>query len=197
MLVLVGKSPASIRRSIGDHHENLGILVSPRNLSASRASREGLPWAADNDCYNGGLDVSAYRKMLWESVRAEGCLFVCAPDVVGDSEATFQLWDEWYHRIAEYGYPVGLVTQDGMTVHDIPWVQVDAIFIGGTDKWKLSDRSREIADECKRLGKWLHMGRVNTRNRVATAKKWNVDSIDGTATSRFTSDVLPWQLEMA
>lgn len=124
-------------------------------------------------------------------------MFVCAPDVVGDSEATFQLWDEWYHRIAEYGYPVGLVTQDGMTVHDIPWVQVDAIFIGGTDKWKLSDRSREIADECKRLGKWLHMGRVNTRNRVATAKKWNVDSIDGTATSRFTSDVLPWQLEMA
>jgi len=166
-------------------------------MFAESASREGLPWAADNDCYNGDLDAPAYRKMLWKAVHAKGCLFVCAPDVVGDREATLRRWDDWYWRIAEYGYPVGFVTQDGMTVEDIPWIQADAIFIGGTDSWKLSQPSREIADECRRLEKWLHMGRVNTPRRMETAIEWNVDSVDGTGTSILTSQVLPWQLEMA
>ncbi len=198
MLILVGKSPISLERSLGEYHDNLGILASPRNpMFAESASREGLPWAADNDCFNGGLDVSAYRKMLWKIVRAKGCLFVNAPDAVGDSETTFQLWDEWYWRIAEYGFPVGFVTQDGMTVEDIPWVQADAIFVGGTDGWKLSQPSREVADECRRLGKWLHIGRVNTRGRMEVAIEWGADSVDGTRTSLLTDQVLPWQLEMA
>lgn len=193
MLILVGKSPAVLARDYPD--PSVGVLISPRlNTLAMKAADEGMAWAADNDCYNGGLDKGMYRKMLMESRPAKGCLFVCAPDVVGDSAATLQLWDDWYMRIAEFGYPVALVTQDGMTVDDIPWVQADAIFIGGTDDWKLSDASRAIVDEGKRLGKWLHMGRVNSVKRLTTAMEWGMDSVDGSGTSRFTDQHLPRQL---
>ena len=162
-----------------------------------RAADDDLPWAADNDCFNGGFDLSAYRKMLWKNVHAKGCLFVCSPDVVGDSTTTLQLFDEWYHTIAEFGYPVALVTQDGMDINDIPWVQTDAIFIGGSTEWKLSDTSRAIVDEGKRRGKWLHMGRVNGPVRLKTAIEWGMDSVDGSGTARYTKYKLPQQLEMA
>ena len=194
MIVLVGKSPTTIAR---DHpHPNVGILISPRRNDAATADRLGLPWAADNDCFNGGLDEPLFRKMLARSApAASSCLFVAAPDVVGDAAATLALFDEWVGTISGFGFPVALVLQDGMVPGDVRWGAVAAVFVGGSTEWKLSADARALVTEARRRGKWVHMGRVNTRRRVKVAMAWGCDSIDGTSTVKFTDTHLPWQLE--
>src|SRR5438045_7069484 len=75
-------------------HPNLGRLVTPRHWPRiGETSRVGIPWAADNDCFQ-GLDVEAYWRML-EGLPRRGCLFVTVPDVVGDARATAHQFESW------------------------------------------------------------------------------------------------------
>ena len=196
-MVLVGKSPTTIAR---DHpHDNVGILISPRRHDAQRASDLGLRWAADNDCFNGGLDETLFVKMLTVSMGVPGCLFVAAPDVVGDAVATLDLFDTWSSEIRSYGLPVALVAQDGLAVEDLEWWEgaYDALFLGGTTEWKMSPEAFILAETAHRHGTWVHMGRVNTRRRFKLAKSWGCDSVDGTSSVMFTDTHLPWQLDHA
>lgn len=62
----------------------------------------------------------------------------------------------------------------------MPWDEFDALFIGGTTRWKLSEAAHELAAEAKRRGKWLHMGRVNSWPRMQIASAMGCDSVDGT-----------------
>ena len=45
--------------------------------------------------------------------------------------------------------------------------------------------------EAKRRGKWVHVGRVNTKRRVEIARAMKADSIDGTACSRWPDTKIP------
>lgn len=47
-------------------------------------------------------------------------------------------------------------------------------------EWKLGPEVRLLVDEAKRLGKWVHMGRVNSRKRFEYARAIGCDSVDGT-----------------
>lgn len=133
--------------------------------------------------------------MLERIAGLEGCKFVSAPDVVGDHINTARLFEEWRPELLEIGQPIALVAQDGLT--NPPWDQFDALFIGGTTDFKLGADAHRLAVEAKERGKWVHMGRVNTRRRAITAKSWGVDSIDGTRMSMFTDDYLGTMLETA
>lgn len=197
MLVLVHCSITTLERE-HDKHPNLGVLVSPRSkphtLDPERLSQ--WRWAADNDCFQ-GLDESAYRRMLSLIYGIRGCLFVTAPDVVGDSARTLELFDEWYDELVAVWQPLALVAQDGLTVEQVPWARIDALFIGGTDTFKLSTDAHRLVLEAKARQKWVHMGRVNGGRRIKTAKSWGVDSIDGTSVSRFRKTKLPLRLSQA
>jgi hypothetical protein len=154
-----------------------------------------VPWAADNDAFN-GFDGPRFETMLDRLAGIPNCLWVAAPDVVGDAEATLGLFDEWHAHIADR-FPVALVLQDGMTVERVPWDRLDAVFVGGSTEWKLSDDARLICEEANRRGKRTHMGRVNTRRRIKVAKAWGCGSVDGTAVAMFTDAHLPWMLDHA
>jgi hypothetical protein len=117
-----------------------------------------------------------------------GGLFVTAPDVVGDAEATTELFYQWKDDIRSIGKPVAYVTQDGLT--EPPWDDLDALFLGGSSVWKMGRVNREIVHEAKRRGLWVHMGRVNGRERVRYAKAIGCDSFDGTSMSWFKDDKL-------
>lgn len=96
-------------------HPRLGRLLQPRHLSSVELTAEaGIPWAADNDCFQ-GLDEVAFRKMLDRLEGLPGCLFVTVPDVVGDAEATMKSYREWAPELTRRGFPLGLVAQDGLT----------------------------------------------------------------------------------
>lgn len=173
-MILVHQAPRSL---LAYWRPNLGILMSPRRVYADV---EGWPWAADNDAYS-DWDDRRYERMLESIYGVRGCLFVTAPDVVGKGDDTLQLFRDWYPQIKECRQPIALVAQDGMRVHHIPWNQISALFIGGTNSFKMGSEAAAIARAAKHLGKWVHMGRVNSHRRVRYAKALGCDSIDGTS----------------
>jgi hypothetical protein len=158
--------------------------------------RAGYVWAADNDCFN-GFDGERYVRMLDGLEGIPGCLFVTAPDVVGDAQATFQGYRRWVNEIRGRSLPVGYVGQDGATVADVPWNGISAFFVGGSTEWKMGEEAAMLVKEAKERGKWVHMGRVNSWRRLEYAKALGVDSIDGTQLSWFTDTYLREWSEMA
>lgn len=168
-----------------------GRLLSPRQFSrAYDTAQAGIPWAADNDCFQ-RLDADAYRRMLDSIHGLPGCRFVTAPDVVGDWRTTRDLWDEWAGELSACWQPIAYVIQDGQPEADVPWQSIDALFVGGTTAYKLSAEAERLARRAKRAGLWLHMGRVNSRRRFDYARAIGCDSIDGTKFSRWRDRWLP------
>ena len=170
----------------------LGRLIQPRHYSSIEQTAEsGMPWAADNDAFNDGFDEKAFTTMLDRLKGLPGCLFVAAPDVVGDWESTSWLWATWYPQIKTRRLPVALVAQDGLTSDLTPWWMLDALFIGGTTEWKLGSQAAELVAEANDLGKWTHMGRVNSIRRLAYAEAIGCKSVDGSKWARWRDTYLP------
>lgn len=178
MIVLINGGPALDRFG---RSEFVGRLVSPRS---GNKIRPGERWAADNDAFL-AWDETRFRKMLDRFRGVAGCLFVAAPDVVADASATMGRFGEWRAEIAAKGYPVALVGQDGAERLDLPWSDLDALFVGGSTGWKLSSHAADLVAEAKARGKWVHVGRVNTRKRLRITFDLGADSCDGTGWSRF------------
>ena len=116
----------------------------------------------------------------------QNCIAIVAPDVLtkhedgsvtGDWSATVEKFKLYAPTIREYGYPVAFVSQDGLLVENTPWGEFDVLFIGGSDRHKLSE-AWELITEAKRRGIWIHVGRVNSIQRIDMF--WMVDSCDGT-----------------
>jgi hypothetical protein len=193
-MVLVHSAPTSLVRDHG-RPSNLGVLSSPRCVYRD-AHDKGFKWAADNDAYL-AWDEDRFVRMLDKITGIPGCLFVAAPDVVGDAWATLTRFYEWDQEIKATGQPIAFVAQDGLEHAPVPWDDIDALFIGGSTDFKLGLDAAAAGREAKRRGKWLHMGRVNTRQRVKYAKSIGCDSVDGTNFSMYRQTNLPWALEWA
>lgn len=136
----------------------------------------------DNGCYK-RYDPPAIIRMMQRFRGLPNCKFMVAPDVVGDHEETLCLFWEWLTLIRRYGYPVAFVLQDGVTLETVPFGSIQALFIGGSTDFKKSELVQEIVAEAKRRGKWVHMGRVNSKRRATYAKSILCDSTDGTSSS--------------
>lgn len=184
MLILLDTGPAQplaqCERELG---MPVGQLLTP--LTRYRIQDRSRPYAIDNGAFS-SFDEGAFLSLLAREFEyREDCLFVSAPDVVGDAIATRKLFDAWLPRLA--GWPVALVLQDGQDrAPPIPWDDIAAVFIGGTNRFKLSAHALELAAEAKERGKWVHMGRVNSPSRLHSAIFAEVDSVDGTGISRYT-----------
>jgi hypothetical protein len=138
-------------------------------------------WAADNGCFAHPerFDLDRYLTWLTRKDRTR-CLFATAPDVVGDAAATLARSVPTFDLIRETGVRAALVGQDGLEGLTVPWDDFDALFLGGSTEWKLSDAARELALEARSRGKWVHMGRVNSLRRCRIADAAGCQSVDGT-----------------
>jgi hypothetical protein len=156
----------------------LGYIDTP--LQGNRRP-PGVDWCADNGCYSAGYpgDLS-WLRWLRSRDDVDRCAFAVAPDVVGDAVATYHRSRIWLHHIRWLGYPVAYAAQDGAMIATLPWDEFDVLFIGGSTDFKLGPVMRGIAEEAKRRGKGLHMGRVNSERRLRYAKFLGCDSCDGT-----------------
>lgn len=181
LLLTTDSHPTAVRWA----HPNKGRLLTPRCWSSAPLTAEaGIPWAVDNDCFN-GFDAKAFTRMVDGVSNLDGCLFVNAPDVVSDHAATLELWQEWQSYISASGLPASFVLQNGSSIKSVPWNELDAVFIGGCTDWKIGHEAEQIVKEAHRRGKWIHMGRVNTYRRIRYAQGIGVHSIDGTKWARF------------
>jgi hypothetical protein len=167
----------------------LGVLLRPGN--GNKPGRK--PWAADNGAY-AGFDVGAYLRMLGALAGKPGCLWVTAPDVVCNADATLKLFDVWEPMLHACGFPVAFVAQNGIGERT-PWDRIECLFVGGDDAFKLGAESRFVVREAKRRGKLVHVGRVNTLGRIGYAHDIGADSFDGTAASQWPDIKIPWFLE--
>lgn len=192
MYLLVTKAEATLEKY--GQQPQLGRLVQPRHYdSLGRTVANGRVWAADNDCFQ-GLDAAAYRRMV-EALPVEGCRFVTVPDVVADHAATVELWSDWSQYVKARGLPAAFVLQDGCRTFSHVPSDADALFVGGTTVYKMSEQARTIVTEAKQRGMWVHMGRVNTARRIVLARSWGCDSVDGSSFSMFSDAHIPWALQ--
>lgn len=160
-----------------DELERIGLLVMWR-------------WAMDNGCFI-GLDPGAFMRMLYAFRKKPGCLFVAAPDAVGDAAETLHLWAFWRPVISALGHRPAFVAQNGLTPDRVPWDEFETLFIGGDDTFKDGVEVRTLCALAKAKGKWVHWGRVNGKRRYELAKIAGADSIDGTGFSMYPDINIP------
>lgn len=141
----------------------------------------GVRWCADNGAYSDKFDERKWWRFLEKHAhQADSCAFAALPDVVGNWQATLDRSLPWIDKVRALGYPVALVLQDGATSETVPWDRIDAVFVGGSDDFKLGPHARDLVAEAKQRGLWAHMGRVNGERRLRYAHHIGCDSADGT-----------------
>lgn len=175
MLYLSPASTAPVREAI--RSGRLGQIVTPGHVSAM----PGVRWAADNGCFNEDTYAGDDRWFAWLLRQpVDGMLFATAPDVVGDAAATWKRSGPWLPLVRDLGVPVAYVAQNGAEDVGVPWDDFDVLFLGGDTAWKIGRAARTLAGQARRLGKQVHMGRVNSERRYRYADAIGCHSVDGT-----------------
>lgn len=164
------------QRSPGVVRDGFGQILTPPVVCEPRYSA----WCADNGMFTGKVGKSSYLPWLGGMLPyRSSCLFATVVDVVGDAVATLDYYRLWAWRIRVLGYPVALVAQDGL--ESLRWPpEYDVLFVGGSTDWKMSDAADWCIRRAKSMGKWVHVGRVNSRSRLRHFWLIGVDSVDGT-----------------
>ena len=174
------KQGALLESDLGVSGNQIGQLLTPLTRYAYR----GGVFAIDNGAFS-QFDSAKFRKLLDANLEHRAaCKFVAAPDVVGSARRTLECFWYWEEELTDW--PLALVAQDGLENMEIPWKRISAIFIGGTTKWKLGQDAAAIVKAAKVNGKWAHIGRVNTPNRLEYFSAMGADSIDGSGLAKFT-----------
>lgn len=167
----------------------VGLLVTPGSagMLAIKGIQNAYAWVGiDNGCFSeAGRALFTVEKFAALAKRAlelwgDYVLFIAVPDVPFDWVGTLAKFNEHAATVRTMGVPIALVTQDGATPEQIPWAEIDAIFVGGSDDWKMGTDSAAICKEARRRGKWVHVGRVNSAKRMNKAATMGADSADGT-----------------
>lgn len=176
MKIMLDCSPAKI----AEYRERYGVDFWQLRTPLTRYKIADCPWALDNGCFT-EFDRPTWEKMLDEA-EDNRPVFVTLPDIVGDALRTLDLFHAF--EALTSGLPRALVLQDGIGSYPIPWDKISAVFVGGSDRFKIAPEAINAARTAKMLGKWVHVGRVNDPRRV---QNWLglADSIDGSGMSRF------------
>lgn len=166
--------------------EELGCPVEQLLTPLTRFNRQNkrAKFAIDNGAF-AGFRPGEFKGLLLREKDAAGlCRFVAVPDVVGAARRTLEIFDYWKYKLTNW--PLALVAQDGIEDLPIPWEQLAAIFIGGSTGWKLSKSAGDVIKAALAMGKWVHIGRVNTPGRFEYFEELGADSIDGTGLSQYS-----------
>lgn len=154
----------------------LGLINTP-DSAYDLAGFPGVVWAADNGCFN-PRSFTFLRWGKWLLRQPRTALWATVPDVVADHDATLRRWNRYSGWVRRIGFRPAFVAQDGCTPDTVP-ADAEAVFIGGSTDWKLSQAAFAVAAEGRRRGLWVHVGRVNSYRRY---RAWadHADSCDGT-----------------
>lgn len=185
MLFFAPANVAAIRKHIKPNPLEVGFLLSPQySMNKYRDYLDCHAYGIDNQCFvqAAAFDFTAFLAFL-KRVKADYptrlCRFVVVPDTVADAEATRRQWIRYAPSIRRLGFPLAYVAQDGLT--QLPRVKFDALFIGGSTEYKLSQTVVKLVRQAKARGLWVHMGRVNTLTRLTHAYLIGCDSVDGSS----------------
>lgn len=158
--------------------DNFGLILSARQPGSIYPKLEaGVPWLLDN-----GVFTKKYNEKNWINQMnrykpfADTCVGIAVPDVLYNSKETLSFYKR-YSSTIPLCYKRLIVTQDGMLVTEIPWQDIDGIFVGGSNQHKLND-CFGIVSFAHKHKKHVHVGRVNSLKRMR--RVWFADTVDGT-----------------
>ena len=177
MKIMLDASPSKIV----EYRHRYGVdFWQLRTPLTSYCRAKGIPYGLDNGCFR-LFDRPTWDRLL-KDAETDTPVFACLPDIVGDAQRTIELFEAFKQHTNSI--PRALVLQNGIERVRIPWDDLAAVFIGGDDHFKYSSEAIRTARTAKMLGKWVHVGRVNTARRVFT---WLgvADSCDGSGISRY------------
>ena len=165
-------------------------LIQLRTPLTGYATGFEQPWVMDNGSFS-DFNQNKFITMAGYGMADPNCKWIAMPDVVGNHDETLDLFHKWTNQMCNYWIPCrerfkkwAFVVQDGATMESIPWDDIVAVFLGGTDKMKRSRKAFRIMRHARRLGKWVHIGRVNTPKWVEYWY-WTADSIDGSGLAKY------------
>ena len=138
------------------------------------------PYGLDNGCF-ARFEENTWNRQVEEAKRTEP-KFVCLPDIVGDARRTLELFELFKSKTI--GVHRALVLQDGIGDFDIPWNELSAVFVGGSDNFKIAPECVNACKTAKILNKWVHVGRVKTSGRMQIWLDLG-DSLDGIGISQY------------
>lgn len=151
---------------------------------------EGFPYALDNGAWTAfqqgtPFDEGAFLGLL--DALGDGADWIVLPDIVAGGLASLDYSLSWLDRVPGHRL---LAVQDGMTAADVRSLLGPAVglFVGGSTEWKLSTM-RQWGALAREVGCYMHVGRVNTRRRIALCAEAGADSFDGTSATRFAVNI--------
>lgn len=181
MKFLIDTQQNTLRRRMETSSLILGQLLTPLT---GYSDWGGGAYAIDNGAFSGFPTEKFHRLLKRQDSRKAECLFVTCPDIVGAGQRSIELFKRRSRWIPD-GWKVAMVAQDGMEDLEIPWDEMDAIFIGGRDPWKDSREAADIVKTAKTLGLWVHVGRINTPKRFDHFSELEADSCDGSGVAMY------------
>jgi hypothetical protein len=168
-----------------------GLIAGQLCTPLTRYKNAGCTFAVDNGAFV-RFDADAYKRLLTRHQPfRDKCLFATAADVVGSARRTLEVFRFWGTWLKDHGWRVALVAQDGIEDLEIPWDHLDAVFIGGTDRFKDSPQAIAVVKAGIALGKHTHVGRVNSPKRFLAYHHAGADTCDGSGASMFSNAMLP------
>ena len=180
MKFLIDKSPACVQQKVKSSDLVIGQFCTP----LTRYNNWGGDFAVDNGAYT-RFDLVRFVACLRKHHEHKSkCLFVTVPDVVGSGRRTLELWRR-RDKFVKPGWPLAFVAQDGVEDLDIPWCEMDCLFLGGRDPWKESQASRDIVRTAVTLGIRTHIGRVNTHKRYKLFCELGANTCDGSGVAMY------------
>lgn len=164
--------------------DEIGCPVEQLLTPLTRFKRRTKMFAMDNGAFS-HFNAKAFESLLRrEREHRADCRFVAVPDVVGSARRTLECFDYWFERLD--GWKLALVAQDGQEDLPIDWNLIDAIFIGGSTKWKESDAALQVIRAAQIQNKWVHVGRINQPMRFEWFEQARADSMDGSGIAQYT-----------
>lgn len=161
----------------------LDILQLRTPLTMYRPDGSGvIKYGLDNGAYS-EFRTARFTRMAKEAMDDDRCLWIAVPDYPFCAYSTIGMFNQWRHVVKSKR---AFVLQDDITIYSslIPWDEIVAVFVGGSDRFKDSRYALDLAREAKERGKWVHVGRVNTKRRIHLWEGY-CDSFDGSGISRF------------
>jgi hypothetical protein len=182
MVMPANNSSAVVHYWAGRYRRRIGWLVGPSAMPKTKL-RPWMPFALDNDAFSAWTQQKPWKVEPWlemlRRVKTSGLKprWVLVPDVVADREATLRNWITYAPIAAQFGWPLAIAVQDGMTPADLP--PDCLVFVGGTTEWKWRSLPTWTA-----TGRRVHVGRVNEIEKLFVCERLGVESVDGTGWMR-------------
>lgn len=176
------------------YRSQFGYMLNVNRQIGGEAEAVQYPWMLDNGAFNGKWSEDIWQRRLEQlAPHTATCIGAVVPDVVADHAATLERWHAYAPFVKALGYKAAFATQQGATADNLPWAEIDVLFVGDSE-----DRRRRycwpLIDEAKRRGLWVHVGRVNSVSAIA--RYGMADSVDGTIFTYRNMNTQRWQENM-